>query len=389
MSPSSSPLRGLAYAAAGLAPLTLLLAMGVAPAWADPAPGPVKDLTAPTVELHTGVSSLDGTVTVEGTKRGAKARIDATVLFGKDSAKLRPGARDRIRQVAKEFARKGPGKVRVIGYTDDLGPADHGLRLSIRRAGAVANVLADLLPRTGYPMTAVGKGEQDPAVPNTSEANRRKNRRVVITLDRAEVAQPEPKPTPPAEKPKPKPTVGRLRPRPPLPRPRPSCRSHRRRRRHPRHRRPPPAERRPHQVGARRRQRPRSRTVPPVTSRRDHSVLISNLFLALVLLMFGLAALHRYDRRRRRPDEPPGGAPNQPGTRPGRFRRRRRERGSTDPAGDTTADRDDTPRPGPGSEPDTAALSWCWSGPERTGRPAHPGRTRRRRSGRTSASELV
>ena len=34
-------------------------------------------------------------------------------------------------------------------------------------------------------MTAPGKGEQDPAVPNTSEANRRKNRRVVITLDRA------------------------------------------------------------------------------------------------------------------------------------------------------------------------------------------------------------
>ena len=65
--------------------------MGVPPAWAEPTPGPVKDLTAPTVDLHTGVSSLDGTVTVEGTKRGAKARIDATVLFGKDSAMLRPG----------------------------------------------------------------------------------------------------------------------------------------------------------------------------------------------------------------------------------------------------------------------------------------------------------
>ena len=102
-----------------------------------------------TVDLHTGVSSLDGTVTVEGTNRGAKARIDATVLFGKDSAKLHPGARERIRQVAKEFSRKGPGNVRVVGYTDDLGPADHGLRLSIRRAGAVANTLSDLLPRTG------------------------------------------------------------------------------------------------------------------------------------------------------------------------------------------------------------------------------------------------
>ena len=128
MSRSSRPLSAPACAAVGAvgaAALSLLLVTGVAPACAETTPGPVKDLGAPSVELHTGVSSLDGTVTVEGTRNGAKARIDATVLFGKDSAKLLPGARDRIRQVAKEFARKGPGKVRVAGYTDDLGPADN------------------------------------------------------------------------------------------------------------------------------------------------------------------------------------------------------------------------------------------------------------------------
>ena len=147
----------------------------------------MKDLEAPSVDLHTGVSSLDGTVTVEGTRRGAKARIDATVLFGKDSAQLRPGARARIRQVAKEFARKGPGKVRVVGYTDDLGPADHGLRLSIRRAGAVANTLADLLParlpddrgrqrRTGpcRPQHLRGEPTQEPPRRHHSRPGRRR-----------------------------------------------------------------------------------------------------------------------------------------------------------------------------------------------------------------------
>src|SRR5215207_3122606 len=210
MSRSSRPLSApacVAVGAVGATALGLLLVTGVAPVWAETTPGPVKELRAPSVDLQTGVSSLDGTVTVEGTRNGAKARIDATVLFGKDSAQLRPGARVRIRQVAKEFARKGPGKVRVVGYTDDLGPADHGLRLSLRRAVAVANTLTDLLPRDGYPMTAVGKGEQDPAVPNTSEANRRKNRRVVITLERAHPAEPEPKPKTPTEKPKPRPTT--------------------------------------------------------------------------------------------------------------------------------------------------------------------------------------
>src|SRR5829696_5746995 len=207
MSRSSRPLSAPAFVAVGAAALSLLLVTGVAPAWAETTPGPVKDLEAPSVDLQTGVSSLDGTVIVEGTRNGAKARIDATVLFGKDSAQLRPGARARIRQVAKEFARNGPGKVRVVGYTDDLGPADHGLRLSIRRAGAVANTLADLLPGDGYPMTAVGKGEQDPAVPNTSEANRRKNRRVVIILERADAAKPEPKPKTPTDNPRPRPTT--------------------------------------------------------------------------------------------------------------------------------------------------------------------------------------
>src|SRR5829696_2895354 len=211
MSRSFRPRIAPAFVAVGVAALGLLLVTGVAPAWAETTPGPVKELRAPSVDLQTGVSSLDGTVTVEGTRNGAKARIDATVLFGKDSAQLRDGTRACIRQVAKEFARKGPGKVRVVGYTDDLGPADHGLRLSIRRAGAVANTLADLLPRDGYPMTAVGKGEQDPAVPNTSEANRRKNRRVVIILERADAAKPEPKPKT-TDKPKPRPTTARPSP---------------------------------------------------------------------------------------------------------------------------------------------------------------------------------
>src|SRR5215213_5507339 len=105
MSRSSRPRSRPTCVAVGAAALSLLLVTGMAPACADTIPGPVKDLETPSVDLQTGVSSLDGTVTVEGTRNGAKARIDATVLFGRDSAQLRPGARDRIGQVAKEFAR--------------------------------------------------------------------------------------------------------------------------------------------------------------------------------------------------------------------------------------------------------------------------------------------
>ena len=86
-------LQAPAHLAVSAAVMAVIMVAGLAPAWADTTrPGPVKDLKTSSVDLHTGVSTLDGTVTVEGTRGGAKARIDATVLFGKDSAVLRPGA---------------------------------------------------------------------------------------------------------------------------------------------------------------------------------------------------------------------------------------------------------------------------------------------------------
>ncbi len=149
MSRSSSPLRRSVQVVAGFLVLTVVTVTGIPPAWANPTIGPVREIEAVSVDLHTGVSSLDGTVTSRAPVAGRRPGSTPPSYSAKDSAKLHPGARERIRQVAKEFSRKGPGNVRVVGYTDDLGPADHGLRPSIRRAGAVANTLSDLLPRTG------------------------------------------------------------------------------------------------------------------------------------------------------------------------------------------------------------------------------------------------
>jgi outer membrane protein OmpA-like peptidoglycan-associated protein len=72
----------------------------------------------------------------------------------------------------------------ITGYTDDLGSAAHGGDLSRRRAKPVGDVLRRDLPNHDYPFALAGKGETDPAVPNTSEANRKKNRRVVIVFDK-------------------------------------------------------------------------------------------------------------------------------------------------------------------------------------------------------------
>jgi type VI secretion system protein ImpK len=78
-----------------------------------------------------------------------------------------------------------PGKVLVIGHTDDVpsGSAQFpsNWALSKARAKAVVELLA---PRAGPASryTVEGRGETEPLVPNTSPANRARNRRVVIIV---------------------------------------------------------------------------------------------------------------------------------------------------------------------------------------------------------------
>lgn len=69
----------------------------------------------------------------------------------------------------------------VLGYTDSTGDEQYNLDLSKRRAEAVADYLASL----GVPadkMKTVGRGENDPIVPNDSDKNRAQNRRVEVVV---------------------------------------------------------------------------------------------------------------------------------------------------------------------------------------------------------------
>lgn len=88
-----------------------------------------------------------------------------------------------IREVADEVSDYDGGELDVIGYTDDLGSAQHGRKLSKQRAKAVAKVLREELDTPKFEINVEGKGEADPAVPNDSEKNRKRNRRVELTLD--------------------------------------------------------------------------------------------------------------------------------------------------------------------------------------------------------------
>ena len=88
--------------------------------------------------------------------------------------------------------RRGPGRVSIVGYTDDLGSAHHGLVLSRQRAAAVARVLQPKLDKADYTFRVSGRGEADPAVPNTSEKNRKLNRALSSPIGRADGAMSKP-----------------------------------------------------------------------------------------------------------------------------------------------------------------------------------------------------
>lgn len=72
-------------------------------------------------------------------------------------------------------------EVMVIGHTDRVGSVQANDALSLKRAGAVRELLIEAgIP--GERLEAVGRGEREPLVPTADEVAEAKNRRVEINL---------------------------------------------------------------------------------------------------------------------------------------------------------------------------------------------------------------
>ncbi|MGW1889686.1 OmpA family protein [Streptomyces sp. NPDC002004] len=143
-------------------------------------------LAAPKVlDIKSVIEDQGGEERREDTNQVVKFALQAEVLFGKDSAKLSGAAKSRIAAIAEEIKKQDPKKVRVFGFTDNLGSSAHGDVLSKQRADAVQNVLDDELSDSGITYEVRGYGEQYPIADNSTDAGRKKNRRVEITFPRS------------------------------------------------------------------------------------------------------------------------------------------------------------------------------------------------------------
>ncbi|MEV4682674.1 OmpA family protein [Streptomyces kurssanovii] len=166
---------------------------------APPAEAPVKvdandsDLKLPegatladpkVIDIKSVVEDISGEERREETNSDIKFALQAEVLFGKDSAKLSGEATSRISAIAVEIKNQNAKKIRVFGFTDDLGSEAHGDKLSKERADAVHSVLSQQLSAEGITYEIRGYGEDYPIASNTSEEGRRKNRRVEVSFPR-------------------------------------------------------------------------------------------------------------------------------------------------------------------------------------------------------------
>ncbi|MGJ5833119.1 OmpA family protein [Streptomyces ossamyceticus] len=138
---------------------------------------------AKVLDIKSVVEDLGGEERREDTNENVTFALQAEVLFPKDSAKLNPQARSRIEAIAAEIKAQSATKVRVFGFTDDLGSYAHGLSLSKKRAEAVHDILAgDLDGDVTFEVR--GYSEDYPIADNSSEEGRKKNRRVEVSFPR-------------------------------------------------------------------------------------------------------------------------------------------------------------------------------------------------------------
>lgn len=102
--------------------------------------------------------------------------------FTSNGSRLSDSARARLLPLARVLEEYDRTWISIFGYTDDVGEADYNQKLSVRRAGALANLLIDsgVAPERLF---IVGYGELDPVADNSTEAGRARNRRIEVRVE--------------------------------------------------------------------------------------------------------------------------------------------------------------------------------------------------------------
>ncbi|QIE60307.1 OmpA family protein [Rasiella rasia] len=111
-----------------------------------------------------------------------RLQLDSKVLFDTGKSELKAGGKEAVQELVSSIQQLSKGTIIIEGHTDDVGDNNTNKKLSLARANTVANVLKSSLPNQKFKFKTVGRGESKPLLPNTSNENRTKNRRVEILV---------------------------------------------------------------------------------------------------------------------------------------------------------------------------------------------------------------
>lgn len=112
---------------------------------------------------------------------GERIAIVTNINFDFDRANVRGNVRERLDRVVRLLKEMPDVDVQIVGYTDDIGPAEYNLGLSVRRAESVR----DYIMARGIDdarLSVAGRGESRPLVSNSTSEGRAVNRRVEFAV---------------------------------------------------------------------------------------------------------------------------------------------------------------------------------------------------------------
>jgi OmpA-OmpF porin, OOP family len=112
--------------------------------------------------------TADGSVATQG------------ILFDTGSDRIRPESTPTLWEIADMLSQHPDLRLRIEGHTENVGDAAANQQLSERRAEAVRQYLVASRGIDAARLTAVGKGQSEPAESNDTPEGRQNNRRVVL-----------------------------------------------------------------------------------------------------------------------------------------------------------------------------------------------------------------
>ncbi len=120
------------------------------------------------------------TIALNPIVQGATVQL-SDVNFEYNSAEIMPTSLPSLQQVLRLLETNPEVQIELAAHTDDRGNENYNLRLSQQRAASVRNYLIEkgIDP---VRLKAIGYGKSKPLVPNTSDENRAKNRRVEFVI---------------------------------------------------------------------------------------------------------------------------------------------------------------------------------------------------------------